>query len=100
MLCLGDAESMIPPFTGNGMSMAFQAAEHATGPLTAWAEGRRSWPETDQVIRRRLRHGFRRRLAAAALLHRAVLHSGIRAALGSLAETGILPFRTMLPLVR
>jgi hypothetical protein len=36
----------------------------------------------------------------AALLHRALLHTGIRSALGSLAETGILPLRPLLPLVR
>jgi len=100
LLCLGDAESMIPPFTGNGMSMAFQAAESSIEPLTAWTEGRQSWPETRRVIHVRLRHGFRRRLAVAALLHRALLHSGMRAAIGSLAATRILPFRALLPLVR
>lgn len=100
LLCLGDAESMIPPFTGNGMSMAFQAAECALDPLTAWSEDRMSWQETRVMIQHRLHRGFRRRLMTAALLHRALLHSGIRAALGSLAETGILPFRPLLPLVR
>lgn len=100
LLCVGDAESMIPPFTGNGMSMAFQAAECAIEPLTAWVDGRQSWPETRRVLHGRLRHGFRRRLAVAALLHRALLHTGIRAALGSLAETRILPFHKLLPLVR
>jgi flavin-dependent dehydrogenase len=100
LLCVGDAESMIPPFTGNGMSMAFQAAERALEPLAAWSEERMSWPETRAVIRHRLRKGFRRRLMTAALLHRALLHTGLRSALGSLAETGILPFRPLLPLVR
>lgn len=100
LLCLGDAESMIPPFTGNGMSMAFQAAECAIEPLARWADGRQSWPETHHEIHSRLRHGFRRRLAMAALLHRALLHSGIRSAFGSLAECGLLPFQKLLPLVR
>jgi flavin-dependent dehydrogenase len=100
LLCLGDAESMIPPFTGNGMSMAFQSAECALDPLTAWSEGRMSWKETRVMIQDRLHKGFRRRLMTAALLHRALLHTGIRSALGSLAESGILPFRPLLPLVR
>ena len=100
LLCVGDAESMIPPFTGNGMSMAFQAAERALEPLATWTEECQSWSETRAVIQHRLRKGFRRRLLTAALLHRALLHSGIRSALGSLAETGILPFRQLLPLVR
>lgn len=100
LLCVGDAESMIPPFTGNGMSMAFQAAALAADPLAEWAEGRRSWPETRNAVHDRLRRGFRRRLVAAAILHRALFHSGIRAAVGSLAAAGILPFRALLPLVR
>lgn len=100
LLCLGDAESMIPPFTGNGMSMAFQAAESAVEPLAEWSENRSTWQETRAVIRHRLRKGFRRRLMSAALLHRALLHTGLRSALGSLAETGILPIRPLLPLVR
>jgi hypothetical protein len=33
-------------------------------------------------------------------VHRALFHSGIRAAVGSLAATGILPFRALLPLIR
>jgi 2-polyprenyl-6-methoxyphenol hydroxylase-like FAD-dependent oxidoreductase len=100
LLCLGDAESMIPPFTGNGMSMAFQAAECALEPLHSWSEGRATWAGVRTIIRSRLHKGFRRRLIAAALLHRALLHSGMRRALGSLARTGVLPFRPLLPLVR
>jgi len=100
LLCVGDAESMIPPFTGNGMSMAFQAAALAADPLAEWAGGRCAWQETRTAIHGRLRRGFRRRLAAAAILHRGLLHSGIRSAAGSLAAAGILPFRSLLPLVR
>ena len=33
MCSLGDAEAIIPPFTGNGMSMAFESAESALDPL-------------------------------------------------------------------
>ncbi len=36
-LCVGDAISMIPPITGNGMSMAFESAEMAIEPLTAYS---------------------------------------------------------------
>jgi 2-polyprenyl-6-methoxyphenol hydroxylase-like FAD-dependent oxidoreductase len=100
MLCLGDAESMIPPFTGNGMSMAFQAAEHAVGPLAEWSCGDASWLQARQALELRLRHDFRRRLLAAGLLHRALLHTGLREAVASLASIGALPFRRLLPLVR
>ena len=100
LLCLGDADRMIPPFTGNGMSMAFQAAECALHPLVDWAEGRRSWADACGITRRLLAARFRRRLAAASLLHCGLLHGGARAALRSLAASGILPFRPLLALVR
>ena len=100
LLCLGDAESMIPPFTGNGMSMAFQAAEQALVPLAAWARGEFSWNEARQRLGRGLRHGFRRRLLAAAVLHRALLHNGMREAVAAIAAARLLPFRALLPLIR
>jgi flavin-dependent dehydrogenase len=100
LLCVGDSESMIPPFTGNGMSMAFQAAAHALDPLDAWAAGRASWPDTLRVTRTRLRHAFRLRLAAASLAHRALLHTGMREALASLAAARLLPFHPLLRLLR
>ncbi len=59
LLTLGDAESMIPPFTGNGMSMAFQAAECAVGPLVSYSRGDQSWQGAANAIRAALR-GIRR----------------------------------------
>jgi hypothetical protein len=40
---LGDAWGMIPPFTGNGMSMAFESAAIAVEPLHSWRVGRATW---------------------------------------------------------
>ena len=100
LMCLGDAESMIPPFTGNGMSMAFQAAARAVAPLADWADGALAWPQACRLLGAGLRRGFRRRLLAAAVLHRALFHSGLREAAASLAAAGVLPFRALLPLVR
>jgi 2-polyprenyl-6-methoxyphenol hydroxylase-like FAD-dependent oxidoreductase len=42
-ICVGDAITMIPPVTGNGMSMAFESAELAIHPLAAWSRGGISW---------------------------------------------------------
>lgn len=42
-ICVGDAITMIPPVTGNGMSMAFESAEIAAEPLAAWSRGKLSW---------------------------------------------------------
>lgn len=100
LLCLGDAACMIPPFTGNGMSMAFQSAEAAVDPLVSWSRGAISWPQACETIGRTMRHRFRRRLAVAGVLHKVLFRSGGRAVVESLASGGILPFRPLLSLVR
>jgi flavin-dependent dehydrogenase len=71
--CIGDAITMIPPVTGNGMSMAFESAELAIEPLIAWSRGEISWAETQPRIARRCDAAFARRLAWAKWLQRFVL---------------------------
>ncbi len=68
-MCLGDTCAMIPPFTGNGMAMAFQSAETALPLLLAYARGTAAWSDTCEVISRALRRRFRLRLASAAAVH-------------------------------
>lgn len=61
-ICVGDAITMIPPLTGNGMSMAFESAELAMEPLATWSRGETSWLTAkariagacDQLFARRL----------------------------------------------
>jgi len=64
---------MIPPVTGNGMSMAFESAEMAIAPLTAWSCGEVSWDEARQEIARGCDAAFARRLAWAKWLQRMML---------------------------
>ncbi|NNC87532.1 MAG: hypothetical protein HKN82_03610 [Akkermansiaceae bacterium] len=100
-LCvLGDAESMIPPFTGNGMSMAFEAAEAAVQPAADYAAGAAGWDEAVMELRRRLRRRFRRRLFTARLLHPFLLRAAGRHALALTARTGLLPFTPLFRLLR
>jgi hypothetical protein len=47
---LGDALTMTPPVTGNGMSMAFESAELALEPLCAYARGELPWQEAKTQI--------------------------------------------------
>ncbi|HTB79739.1 MAG TPA: NAD(P)-binding protein [Opitutaceae bacterium] len=68
-LAIGDAFAMIPPFTGNGMAMAFQSAELALDPLLAYARGDTGWPATCRTVHGQLRRRFRLRLASANALH-------------------------------
>ena len=100
LFSIGDAAAMIPPFTGNGMSMAFQSAESALDPLTAWSTGDCSWPEAIAVIQTSLRQRFSGRLRAAALLQNLLGHPVGRGLMNSLGRSGLLPFRPLLALVR
>ena len=100
LLTLGDAESMIPPFTGNGMSMAFQAAECAVDPLTDWSHGKRSWQNTMNVVRAALIRKFRRRLTVAEMIHPILLENAGTSLLQSLSSARLFPFQQMLALVR
>ncbi|MGA2244336.1 MAG: FAD-dependent monooxygenase [Verrucomicrobiota bacterium] len=66
--CVGDALTMTPPVTGNGMSMAFESAEMAIDPLAAYSEGRLAWPDARQQIAQRCDAAFACRLFWARLL--------------------------------
>ena len=72
-ICVGDAITMIPPVTGNGMSMAFESAELAVAPLAAWSRGRNFMGEARQKIARDCDAAFARRLAWAKWLQRLIL---------------------------
>ena len=61
--CIGDAMTLIPPVTGNGMSMAFEAAEMAIEPLAAYSRGESSWSEARQAVAVACDRAFARRLA-------------------------------------
>jgi menaquinone-9 beta-reductase len=100
LLTLGDAESMIPPFTGNGMSMAFQAAECAVDFLADWSHGKCSWQKTVNLVRAALRRKFRCRLAAAEMVHPVLLGKFGKSAIHSLSTARLLPFQLMLSFVR
>ena len=98
--CIGDAASMIPPFTGNGMSMAFESAECALKPVMDYATGRKSWLEAASASTASQARRFNRRLAVAGALHRILLNPfGLRLT-STLARRKCLPFQTLLHLVR
>ena len=78
---IGDAITMIPPVTGNGMSMAFESAEMAIEPLVRYSEGKCSWLEARQNIARRCDKAFAGRLAWAGWLQRMMFRSRLQTAL-------------------
>lgn len=67
---LGDAAGMIPPFTGNGMSLALESAEWSVEPLTRFASGRCSWEQARRDYAAHSGFRTRRRLRWAGVLQR------------------------------
>lgn len=61
--CIGDALTMIPPVTGNGMSIAFESAELAMAPLAAYCQRELSWDQARQRIAAACDQAFAQRLA-------------------------------------
>ena len=81
--CVGDALTMTPPVTGNGMSMAFESAELAIGPLTDYSRGKLSWSEAQRQTARRCDATFSRRLAWARLLQWLMISPALQSRLGA-----------------
>lgn len=70
---IGDALTMIPPVTGNGMSLAFESAQLAVEPLVEFSRGNISWNEAQKRIARRCDRQFSPRLRWANWLQRLML---------------------------
>ncbi|HUR58304.1 MAG TPA: hypothetical protein VM029_11380 [Opitutaceae bacterium] len=92
-IALGDACAMIPPFTGNGMAMAFQSAEVALGPVLAFARGEIDWRQACRATQSALRARFRVRLASADALHPFLLRPRQQRWFAALNRSRLLPFR-------
>ena len=97
---IGDATHMIPPFTGNGMSMAFESAEVALPHALAYGRGEQEWEDAASACASDLDHRFRRRMLTSAGIH-AILTSPLPTrAVTALARTRLLPLQSILQLVR
>jgi 2-polyprenyl-6-methoxyphenol hydroxylase-like FAD-dependent oxidoreductase len=92
---LGDAYAMIPPFTGNGMAMAFQGAHLALDPLLAYARAEQSWGEASQLVAERLYRRFRLRLGCANALQPFLFEPRRQRWLISAHRAGVLPLRPL-----
>jgi len=84
-ISVGDAITMIPPVTGNGMSMAFESAELAVAPLAAWSRGEASWGDVRRQIAQSCDAAFARRLLWAKWLQRLILAPALQTPLVVLA---------------
>jgi flavin-dependent dehydrogenase len=98
--CVGDAQSIIPPFTGNGMSMALEAAALAVEPLRQYATHKISWAQATTDIQNLTNQAFHRRLQISGAFQHLLLAPWFRKPLEILAEQKLLPFHTLFHFTR
>jgi flavin-dependent dehydrogenase len=91
---LGDAWAMIPPFTGNGMSMAFESAEIAAEPLHAWQTGQLTWAEALGRLHEELKRRFARRMFWGQAMHPFLTTDAGQALFTLVSRSGLLPFKS------
>jgi len=89
---LGVHQGLIPPFTGNGMTIALQSAALALDPLESWSRGSIEWSETEAAIRRKKQKRFCNRITVGRLLHPWLLSPGRRRIVRLMHGLGLLPF--------
>ncbi len=89
---LGDRAGLIPPFTGNGMSLAFESAHLSVAPLAAYAEGKLPWAAALARYQQAWRRQFAGRLQRARLLHDWLLHPIGQPLFASWARARWFPF--------
>ncbi len=97
---IGDAANMIPPFTGNGMSMAFESAECALEPTIHYATGKTSWSQAAKACATSQRRRFRKRLATSSAMHWILTTRPGHSLAAALGRRRWIPFETLLRTVR
>ena len=97
---LGDARGLIPPFTGNGMSMAFESAALAVDPLRAYSNNEQTWNAARDQFAELAGARFDRRLAVARLVHGWLVSPQLFPLTAFAARTPLFPFRSLFRLTR
>lgn len=97
-LCLGDACAMIPPFTGNGMSMAFESAALAAPILAGYSAGEKDWDRAAGEIAKLAKAAFSSRMIFARMLHPFLTSRPGRAFFSTASRR--LPFEAIFHLLR
>ncbi|MCH8474667.1 MAG: hypothetical protein LAT55_05500 [Opitutales bacterium] len=91
-LLLGDCHAMIPPFTGNGMTMAFESAALAFPGLLEYSKGLQDWQTTLERLSAKRDRSFNGRLHRAIWLQNLLQKDVTQKILCGAARSKLLPF--------
>jgi len=98
--CVGDASYLIPPFTGNGMSMALESSWIAGKWLVRYAREEISWAEAVAKYNDECVVFFQKRMRLSGAMHPLLFHRLGRKFLKATAATGMLPFEFLFAQLR
>ena len=98
--CIGDALQLIPPFTGNGMSMALESSQMAAGWIVRYAGGELSWEESMSGYHDESAAFFQKRMMLSKGMHPLFFNRFSRSILKLSAQTGVLPFEYLFSQLR
>jgi 2-polyprenyl-6-methoxyphenol hydroxylase-like FAD-dependent oxidoreductase len=88
---VGDAQYSIPPFTGNGMSMALESSAMALPYLEAFSSGTMTWENACAEYRKTKHDYFKKRCCLAAGLHPLFFNKLSQAAMSGLGKRSLFP---------
>ncbi len=100
LFCIGDAAYLIPPFTGNGMSMALESSRIAAVALSKFSKGECDWDVAVRENNLAAKKFFAKRTTIAKMLHPLFFHPLGQMALRSVASSGFPSFQTLFKLLR
>ncbi|MGB0371293.1 MAG: NAD(P)/FAD-dependent oxidoreductase [Opitutales bacterium] len=95
---LGDQWGVIPPFTGNGMSIALETASLAIDPLVTYWSGEGSWKDCVSRFQRCARKHLKTRFRVANAIQPLLLNPKTQSWVAGSARRGLLPFRSLFAL--
>jgi flavin-dependent dehydrogenase len=90
--CVGDSSYLIPPFTGNGMSMALESSWMAGPWLARFSQGEIRWEEACAGYENECVVFFKKRMKLSRSMQPLLLSRLGRTLLKSAARSGMLPF--------
>ncbi|NNE92376.1 MAG: hypothetical protein HKN23_12070 [Verrucomicrobiales bacterium] len=99
-ITIGDQFAIIGPFTGNGMTMAFQSAAIAVEPVSAFARGDLDWRDCREAVHKALDAEFSRRIRVSNLLHPFLTGPARQKILVHLGRSRLIPFAFLLRMLR
>lgn len=90
--CVGDSSYLIPPFTGNGMSMALESSKMAGPWLEKFSRGEIDWEEAYSSHENECVAFFKKRMKLSCSMQPLLLNRLGQMLLKTAAKTDVLPF--------